>query len=61
MAIRYPKVPENITVHLGPPDSAAKNIFEGRNVKKISNALKYKFVRITDYSPDILVIYTRLV
>ena len=26
MAIRYPKVPENITVHLGPPDSAAKNI-----------------------------------
>lgn len=38
-------------------DEHGVNAFEGRDIKEISNALNFKFESITDYSPDILIIY----
>lgn len=42
-------------------DNTAKSAFSGRCIKKISNALNFKFESITDYSPDILIVYSKLV
>lgn len=38
-------------------DEHSINAFEGRNITEISNALNFKFESITDFNPDILVIY----
>lgn len=38
-------------------DKEGINAFEGRYIKKISDTLNFKFDSITDYNPDVLIIY----
>lgn len=40
-------------------DSKGISAFEGRSIQEISNTLNFKFENITDFKPDILVIYVK--
>lgn len=42
-------------------DELGISAFEGRNIEEISNTLNFKFESITDFSPDLLVSYSKLI
>lgn len=42
-------------------DNEGINAFSGRNIQEISNTINFEFISITDFKPDILVTYQRVI